>query len=154
VPFGATEEEVAHHEERLGRRLPPSYREFVQVANGWGGIHFPLLHLCKLGWTRDVDPELGEIWAPEPDETLPTVSDKDYFVYGRGQDCVHLRREYMPDTLRIAKYVEGQTFMLNPHVVTPDGEWEAWDFATWYPGAVRYRSFWEFMNHEISKARP
>ncbi|MDJ0694282.1 hypothetical protein [Mastigocoleus sp. MO_188.B34] len=26
-----------------------------------------------------------------------------------------------------------------------DGEWEAWEFATWYPRAVRYSSFLEIM---------
>ena len=150
--WGADEETIARHEARLGRRLPPSYREFVGVADGWGGISVPLLHLCLLNWTRDVDPELGQIWAPDPDGPFPSVPDEDYFVYGPEQDCIHLRREYVPDTLRIAKFVEGQTLMLNPHVITPDGEWEVWDFATWYPGALRYRSFWDFMTHQIGTA--
>ncbi|GAA4054797.1 hypothetical protein GCM10022248_22720 [Nonomuraea soli] len=139
------------HEERLGQRLPPSYREFLAVANGWKGISlFPLLHLCQLGWTRDVDPELCESWAPGGPR--PTVPDAQYFVYGPEQDCIHTRDEYIPDTLRIGRYVEGQTLMLNPHVVTPDGEWEAWDFSIDHPGAVRYRSFWEFMRHSFGVA--
>jgi hypothetical protein len=33
-------------------------------------------------------------------------------------------------------------------VVTPDGEWEAWFFANWLPGANRYRSFWEMLQTE------
>ncbi|HEY3110361.1 MAG TPA: hypothetical protein VGL23_16490 [Chloroflexota bacterium] len=33
-------------------------------------------------------------------------------------------------------------------MVTPEGEWEAWFFANWYPGASRYRSFWELMQAE------
>jgi hypothetical protein len=32
--------------------------------------------------------------------------------------------------------------------VTPDGEWEAWFFANWNPGANRYRSFREMMQAE------
>src|SRR4051812_16143289 len=95
VPLGATEREIMRHEERLGQRLPPSYREFLEVANGWrGGVALiPLWHLCQLGWTRDVDPGLGESWAPAR-ECRPTVPDEEYLVYGPEQDCIHLRCEY------------------------------------------------------------
>lgn len=44
-------------------------------------------------------------------------------------------------------------YLLNPRVVTPDGEWEAWYFAHWLPGAVRYRSFWDLMNDEYHNFR-
>ena len=33
---GATEAQIAAAEARLGVRLSPSYREFLQVSNGWG----------------------------------------------------------------------------------------------------------------------
>lgn len=32
---GATDEQIAKVEARLQRRLPPSYREFLKVTNGW-----------------------------------------------------------------------------------------------------------------------
>ena len=32
--------------------------------------------------------------------------------------------------------------------VTHDGEWEAWFFANWLPGATRFRSFAELMEAE------
>jgi hypothetical protein len=38
--------------------------------------------------------------------------------------------------------------LLNPNIVTPDGEWEALYFAHWIPGADRYPSFWELMQAE------
>jgi HEAT repeat protein len=38
-------------------------------------------------------------------------------------------------------------------VVWPDGEWETWFFANWVPGAVRYRSFAEWMRHEAAEQR-
>ena len=28
-------------------------------------------------------------------------------------------------------------FLLNPEIRTADGEWEAWVFANWFPGARR-----------------
>jgi hypothetical protein len=44
-------------------------------------------------------------------------------------------------------------YLLNPCVVTEDGEWEAWYLAHWLPGAVRYRSFWDLMNDEYTTFR-
>ena len=44
-------------------------------------------------------------------------------------------------------------YLLNPKVVTPDGEWEAWFFANWLPGAARYRSFVELMQAEYRSFR-
>ncbi|MER5650694.1 SMI1/KNR4 family protein [Streptosporangium sp. NPDC002524] len=147
---GASETELARHEERLGVRLPPSYREFLQVTNGWDKKTYSSLHLlpvAELGWTRDVDPYLAEVWGPKP--SSPDISDEDYFVYGAGQDPMHIRDEYMPGTLYISEYLEGQVYLLNPHIVMSDGEWEAWSFATWKPGVTRFRSFWDLMADEF-----
>jgi hypothetical protein len=36
-------------------------------------------------------------------------------------------------------------------VVWPDGEWEAWFFANWLPGATRYRSFADWMRQELDQ---
>nr|BFE83808.1 hypothetical protein GCM10020093_064090 [Planobispora longispora] len=147
---GAAEAEIVRHEERLGMRLPPSYREFLQVTNGWDEetrSSLRLLPIAEVGWTRDVDPGLAETWGPKLG--LPDIPDEDYFRYGAGQDPIHIRDEYVPGTLYIAEYLEGQVYLLNPHIVTPDGEWEAWTFATWYPGAYRFRSFWDLMTKDV-----
>lgn len=42
--------------------------------------------------------------------------------------------------------------LLNPEVVFEDGEWEAWYFATWLPGAMRFRSFADLMRYEAQSA--
>jgi hypothetical protein len=55
------------------------------------------------------------------------------------------RSEYVPHMLQISAWGDLRLLLLNPRVTFSDGEWEAWDFATFYPGAVRYRSFWEMM---------
>ena len=34
-----------------------------------------------------------------------------------------------------------RVLLINPASVDQGGEWEAWDFASWYPGAYRYPSF-------------
>ncbi|GAA3133201.1 SMI1/KNR4 family protein [Streptosporangium carneum] len=147
---GAAESELVRHEQRLGVRLPPSYREFLQVTNGWdeyGIAGGPLLPLTGIGWLRDLDPGLADMWS-SPDWKPVSVPDEDYFVYGEEQDTVHLRPEYLPDTLQIGEYDDG-TYLLNPHIKTPDGEWEAWYLAPWLAGAERCRSFWDLMNSQL-----
>lgn len=42
--------------------------------------------------------------------------------------------------------------LLNPRVTFPDGEWEAWDYASWYPGVYRYRSFRDMMEAMYGRA--
>ncbi|MFI6451733.1 SMI1/KNR4 family protein [Streptosporangium amethystogenes] len=146
---GVTEPEIMQHEQRLGVRLPPSYREFLKVTNGWdedGIASGRLLPIGAIGRVRDLDPGLASIWS-SPDEDLH-VPDEDYFVYGEGQDTIHFRGEYVPDSLQIGEYDDG-TYLLNPRIKTPDGEWEAWYLAPWLAGAARFRSFWDLMNSQL-----
>jgi hypothetical protein len=78
----------------------------------------------------------------------PAISDEEYLIYGEAQDCSKLRCEYLSEALEISKRGEGAIYLLNPQVVTLDGEWEAWFFGDWLPGADRYRSFQEMMQAE------
>jgi hypothetical protein len=57
-----------------------------------------------------------------------------------------LRVEYMPSLLEISDMGDSVIMLLNPRVVFPNREWEAWDFGNWYPSAARYRSFWDLMH--------
>ncbi|WP_283135353.1 SMI1/KNR4 family protein [Rhizohabitans arisaemae] len=142
IPSGASEAEIAQVEERLGVRFPPSYRAFLSSANGWGGE--TLLPVGEIGWLRDLDPHAAEPW-----DDLAHVPDEEYFTYGDGQDpALHFRSEYLPDTLLIGHFDDGQ-YLLNPRVTTPEGEWEAWHLASWWPGAIRFRSFWDLMNDQV-----
>ncbi|RBQ16881.1 hypothetical protein DP939_27840 [Spongiactinospora rosea] len=136
----ADEPEVRRLEDRLGMELPPSYRQFLLFANGWGDERhgYTLLPAAKVGWLRDLEPDVAGIWS-SPDDAVP---DELYFVYGPEQDSIHMRGEYVPDTLLVGYGDDGE-FLLNPHIKTPDGEWEAWFLAPWLPGASRHRSFWD-----------
>ncbi|WP_405015819.1 SMI1/KNR4 family protein [Kitasatospora sp. NBC_00070] len=147
---GARAEEIAQLEKRLGVALPSSYRQFLQTSNGWLDTTSwieRLLPTREVGWARDLDPES---FGPrvEAAETFE-VSDELYYVYGEEQDSFLMRDEYLPHMLKIS-HTPGATdvYLLNPLVVTPDGEWEAWYHAHWLPGARRYRSFWDLMNDE------
>jgi SMI1 / KNR4 family (SUKH-1) len=167
---GATEEQIARAETRLGIALPPSYREFLKVTNGW----------------RQTTPFIYQLWSTEEIEWFPirhqdwihafverfveryaerrlmnsttngsdvhlevlSISDTDYFVYGHAQDCMTLRVEYLQTALEISSKGDSAIYLLNPQVIAPDGEWEAWFFGDWLPGADRYRSFREMMQAE------
>ncbi|WP_182905882.1 SMI1/KNR4 family protein [Microbispora sp. H13382] len=145
----ATEAEVRELEERLGVELPPSYRQFLLSANGWGSDDdCCLLRVEEVGWLRDVDPSIAESWsAPKPENSW-SVPDELYFVYGLEQDSIHFRGEYVPDTLLLGYWDDGAA-LLNPHVSTVEGEWEAWYLAPWLPGARRYRSFWDLAMDQL-----
>lgn len=78
----------------------------------------------------------------------PSIADEEYFVYGEAQDCSNLRVEYLQTALEISDLGDSAIYLLNPQVITADGEWEAWFFCNWLPGADRYRSFREMMQAE------
>jgi hypothetical protein len=145
----ATEAEVRELEERLGMELPPSYRQFLLFANGWGSDDdCCLLRIEEVGWLRDVDPSRAESWSEPKPENSWSVPDELYFVYGLEQDSIHYRGEYVPDTLLIGYWADGVA-LLNPHVSTAEGECEAWYLEPGLPGANRYRSFWDLAMDEL-----
>lgn len=145
---GVHADEVRQLEERLGVALPPSYRQFLQVSNGWLDTTESIERLLpaqEVGWLRDIEPDS----VCSGDEAPFEVSDEEYYVYGEEQDPCTMRPEYLPHTLKISDTPNAtDVYLLNPLVVTADGEWEAWYFAHWLPGATRYRSFWDLMNDE------
>jgi hypothetical protein len=147
---GATESEIAATEKRLATHLPPSYRSFLKVSNGWrfpSVSIFDLRSVAKLTWFREQNQAWIDAYA-DPSAELPPISDKEYFVYGEKQDCVNFRREYLQTALQISEVGDVAVVLLNPNVVAADGEWETWFFANWLPGAVRYRSFGDWLTAE------
>lgn len=153
---GASAPDLDALEERLGVRLPFSYRQFLATTDGWpdtNGFVERILPAGEAGWTRDLDADLVAGWI-EGSSGAARVDDADYFVYGQAQNPISIRPEYLPHTLQISHTEDASdVYLLNPCVVTPDGEWEAWYLAHWLPGAVRYRSFWDLMNGEYVRFR-
>ena len=158
---GATEEQIVRAETHLGITLPPSYREFLKVSNGWRQT---TPFICKLWSTERIEwfSKRRQVWIDAFIEryaahlrngryaplVTPSIPDKEYFVYGDAQDCSKLRLEYLRTALEISDRGESAIYLLNPQVITEDGEWEAWFFCDWLPGADRYRSFHEMMQTE------
>jgi len=144
---GAKEEEVFALESGLGVRLPPSYRSFLKTSNGWrhpGSFVYDLWPTTKVVWFAEINQDWIDAYV-EPSAGLPCLTDGEYFVYGERQDSVAFRTEYLQTALQISEEGDSAVYLLNPQVVTPDGEWEAWFFANWLPGATRHRSFHEMM---------
>jgi hypothetical protein len=146
---GATPAQIAQAEHRLGTTLPPSYRDFLRVTNGWNILNGSV---DKVYSTEEVD-WLRVRHQPWIDIALSSytylVSDEQYFVYGEQQNADYFRPQYMAATLQISEMADGSVLLLNPEVVTPDGEWEAWYYASWRPGVSRYRSFADLMTKEL-----
>jgi len=147
---GATEEQIVAAEARLGTTFPPSYRAFLKVTNGWRQLDSSIDKLWSVEdveWFRTRNQDWIDLWTKGEAMMgeLPRISDEQYFVYGPEQDCVHMRSEYLSAALEISDTGDSAILLLNPEVTTPDGEWEAWFYATWLPGANRYRSFWDLM---------
>ena len=138
---GASEKEIDKLEKHLGQQLPLSYRNFLLASNGFtvlDQLNSDLYGTDDVNWFVDENLDWAEIWEDEDD-----IDDEKYFQYGEHQDCCWMRGSYMKSALQISSTGEGEVYLLNPKVVDSRGEWEAWDFGNAYPGAFRYRSFWE-----------
>ncbi len=149
---GASQDDIAATEQRLGRSLPPSYREFLLQSNGW---HYPsafiykLLPVSEIDWFRNLHQDWYDTWIEAAREygELSPITDEDYFVYGAPQDWCKFRDGYWIETLTISEIGDSAVYLLNPMVIDSNGEWEAWFFSNGGPGADRYRSVWEMIQH-------
>ena len=135
------EGEIQAAEARLHLRLPPSYRAHMLGGAELPGDHgLTLLPVSEIdrfgrresawlaGWTS------GHAWAEA--------------AYGSGDrlgddpaDPATFPARQLGDTIVISTTVDERVLLINPATADPGGEWEAWDFANWYPGAYRYPSF-------------
>lgn len=146
----ASEEEIAAAERRLGVLLPPSYRAFLETSNGWRRTT-PFIGRIRpageINWFRVENEQWAEIYAEQGSD----LTDTEYFDYAEGGAPDH-RASHMKSLLQISDVDDG-VYLLNPDAVTPDGEWEAWFFANWTPGATRYPSFAHMMIAEYQTFR-
>ncbi|MFF4656596.1 SMI1/KNR4 family protein [Streptomyces sp. NPDC001381] len=131
---GADEARMAAVEERLGCRLPPSYRAFLEVSDGWrhaGGFVSVLAGTGEIRWSEDVA-GLGQALREELDEDSPREEVLAAAVWERA-----LRLDVESD----ATYV-----VMGPDDVDAAGEWAVYVWAGWRAAPPeRYGSFREFM---------
>ncbi|OKH50282.1 hypothetical protein NIES2101_19875 [Calothrix sp. HK-06] len=150
---GATEEQIIAAEKRLGVIFPPSYKDFLKASNGLRSAikdDIEFYSTEEIDWFAVRNQERIDDWTSDIEE-IPSVPDEKYFVYGQEQNCVHLRCEYMQTALEISSDSDGYIYLLNPEIISPDGEWEAWYFGNKLPGAFRYSSFTQMMKSMLKK---
>ncbi|MFE3783347.1 SMI1/KNR4 family protein [Amycolatopsis sp. NPDC059090] len=127
-PAGA--DAVVAVEERLGTRLPPTYRNFLLASNGFGYVDdVDLLNVDEIGWLSERDPNLVEWWSSALDDG---------------------ERQMLERSLLIARDDGGPgvCWLLHPGDGVEDGEWAAYEWFTGdgsRPGDDRYDSFGALM---------
>ncbi|MHA6761888.1 SMI1/KNR4 family protein [Streptacidiphilus sp. PAMC 29251] len=145
----ASEAEVAAAEARLGRRLPPSLREFMLVSNGWrdaGNFIYQLAGTTELDWLRNTDDRHWiEIWEDlaedEADEADPADEDE-------VDPAVH-EAKVLARSLRLSLDGDAAVMLLDPDDVDEDGEWAGYWLASWSDsGPERHSSFFDLMHRQ------
>lgn len=148
---GASEDQLTAVEERLKIKLPRSYRTFLSASNGWkfASDMTPVIRPVKeIRWFRKEHKDWYEAYQMSAEPL--SVMEKDYFDYAN-QDCAEFEIKHLAQALCISEIGDDAVVLLNPMVVWPDGEWEAWFFSNSSPGATRYRSFAAWMCEELDQ---
>ncbi|MFD3776163.1 SMI1/KNR4 family protein [Streptomyces sp. NPDC058612] len=130
----ASEERIAAMEERLGRRMPPSYREFLEVSDGWqhaGQFIWRLAGTTDARWHND-ESGLSDMFEEYLDDDAGPAERRDADIWRRG-----LQLDVKSDITHV---------LLDPEDVDEDGEWAVYTWASWRAAPPeRYASFVEFM---------
>jgi hypothetical protein len=146
---GASDQELQILEQRLGRTLPHSYRAFLQLTNGWRRTS-PFIERVWSAADVDYFRARNQDWIDILLERPTSITPEEHARYGEDLDPVIYRAEYLPETIQVSEIGDAAVYLLNPAVVTADGEWEAWFLTTWLPGARRYRTFGDLMQAEYA----
>jgi len=155
----ATESEIRAAEARLGVKFPPSYRLFLSLSNGWrifNSFVEQLLPVQEIDRFRRRDPESFALMESAREKTVArvgcdssVVSDEVYLDYENPAHNMAIRQHYYGDSLLISEASESELVLLNPFVVSPDGEWETIFSAHWIPGNERFRTFRDYLEKVV-----
>ncbi|MFF2406007.1 SMI1/KNR4 family protein [Streptomyces sp. NPDC058092] len=130
----ATEEQIVALEQRLGLVLPPSYRTFLRVSNGW---RYASSSIYLMGVAERVglhgDPlDLRRLYEENPDE--------------RSGQAERLMAGMWDRSLQLSHDSDMTDVLLDPGDVGEDGEWAVYVYHGWSGEPPdRYPSFAEFM---------
>ncbi|MFD7704366.1 SMI1/KNR4 family protein [Streptomyces caelestis] len=130
----AAEAEIAAAEERLGTRLPPSYRRFLGVSNGWrldGGSVY------RLGAAHEID------WFGDPFDMTPAYRQG---LTERSTEQEVLLAGMWRRALQLETDSDMSHALLDPGDTDEDGEWALYVYKGWsgeFPD--RYPSFRAYM---------
>lgn len=131
----ASEERITAMEARLGRRMPPSYREFLAVTDGWrhaGGFVWLLAGTAEARW-HDNDSGLADDFAEYLEEDATAEERREAAIWRSG-----LQLDVESDALYV---------LMDPEDADEHGEWAVYTWAGWRAAPpVRHASFWEYMH--------
>jgi len=130
----ASEERIVAMEKRLGRRMPPSYREFLKVSDGWrhaGGFVWLLAGTEGARWHNN-ESGLADMFEEYLDEDAGPEERRDADIWRRG-----LQLDLESDITHV---------LMDPEDVGEDGEWAVYTWASWRAAPPeRHANFLEFM---------
>ncbi|WP_320783544.1 SMI1/KNR4 family protein [Streptomyces sp. CRN 30] len=130
----ASEERITAMEKRLGRRMPPSYREFLEISDGWqhaGGFVSLLAGSAHARWHND-ESGLADVFEVYLDEDAGPEERREADLWRRGLQL---------DVESDAMYV-----LMDPEDVDEDGEWPVYTWAGWRAAPpARHADFAAFM---------
>jgi SMI1 / KNR4 family (SUKH-1) len=136
---GAAEAEIVAAEGRLDVRLPPSYREFLLVSDGFGplsGTITTLRAVSEIGWLADLERESVDAWLEGALSFTDDASDESAI-------------RVIERTLLVG---DGDGYvLLIPEQMNPNGEMVTWFFAHWVPGEVPFPSFRAFLEDAAAR---
>jgi hypothetical protein len=132
---GADEVAIAAAEERLGRRLPPSYRTFLAVSDGWHVDQ--MAGVYQLGGAADID------WFRDPYD-MTSLYEENLGDHPRREDV--LLAGMWRRALRLETDSDMSYALLDPGDTDEDGEWALYVYKGW-GGELpdRYPSFRAYM---------
>ena len=119
----ASPEQIDVAEARLGVRLPPSYREFLAVSNGW----------------QQVAQEAGRLLPVESIDWFAADHQEWIDAYADAEEHTGLRRAIL-----LSEGTEA-VILLATEIPGAPGECQAWYFANWIPGAMTFPTFRHLM---------
>lgn len=130
----ASEERIAALEKRLGRRMPPSYREFLEVSDGWrhaGGFVWLLAGTTDARWHND-ESGLSDMFEEYLDGDAGPEERREAGVWRRG--------------LQLDIDSDATFVVMDPEDVDENGEWAVYTWASWRAAPPeRHAGFREFM---------
>ncbi|MFE6777782.1 SMI1/KNR4 family protein [Streptomyces sp. NPDC057702] len=130
----ASEARILALEERLGRRLPPSYREFLKVSDGWrhaGGFVWLLAGTSDAHWHQDAS-GLADLFEEYLDEDSDPEEWREADLWRRG-----LQLDVESDATHV---------LMDPDDVDEDGEWAVYVWSSWRAAPPeRYAHFPAFL---------
>lgn len=126
----ANESQIYNAEQRLGRPLPPSLRNFYLVTNGWyttGCFIYNILPVEKIDWLQVIKPHLYEI-AIRAENRSSDSDAEDWLLDYRYEQGTKVKR-----SLAISSEGDAAIWLLDPEDKDTNGEWAAGRWASWNP---------------------